>query len=148
SDRPGPVLKNLDGDACGDSEVKIEFTLEVLEVPVPVDKARQHRASRHVEDVGDRGNAYFTATGNRLEPSPLDQDPAARKRHAAGPVNQTPTFDNQRSTHHQFHSRHRQLQASTSSNGWSSLTVSMSAAEPSRHMSTEKQAGRSSAIMG
>src|SRR5262249_137257 len=104
SDRPGPVLEDLDGHARGDAEVKVELTLEVLKVAVPIDEPRQYRASRDLDDVRTLWGSHLTAAGNPLEPTALDHDRRALKRRAAGTVNECSTFDDEQSIHREFHS--------------------------------------------
>ena len=43
---PGAVLEDLDGDAGGDAEMQVELAVEVLEMAVAVDEARQHDLAR------------------------------------------------------------------------------------------------------
>ena len=65
--RPGAILEDLDGHAGGDAEMEIELAVEVLQVRVAVDEARQDRQAGGVDHLRAVGNAHIALRPDGLE---------------------------------------------------------------------------------
>ena len=74
--RAGPwaVLVGVYGGAGGNAQMEIELAMEILQVAVTVDEARQNRLALDVDNLGVIRNGDFPAPADRPEPPCMDDD--------------------------------------------------------------------------
>ena len=93
---PRAVLVELDIGAGGNSQMKIELAMKILQVAMSIDESRQNGLAMHVDDLSAGGNSEFAAPADSLEPACLDDNHGILDRRPAGPVNQFSTL------HHKY----------------------------------------------
>src|SRR3990172_10875579 len=100
--RQGPwaVLVELDRGAGGNAQMEIKLAMEIFQVAVTVDEARQNGLALDINDLSAGGNRDFAALADRLEPAPLDHDDGILDRRPAGAIDQSSTL------HHECFLRH------------------------------------------
>ena len=102
---PGAVLVELDCGAGGDAEMEIKLAVEILQVAMAVDEARQHGLAVDIDDLGAGGNSDFAAPADRLKSSCLDNDHGILDRRPAGAVDQSSTLHDECFLCHLFPSK-------------------------------------------
>ncbi len=76
--------------------MEVELAVEVLEVSMTVDEARQHGLAAGVDRHGAIGNRDIAGSADRLEPALLDHDHGILERRTAGAVNERAACHHQR----------------------------------------------------
>src|SRR6266478_7700433 len=71
---PRAILVELDIRAGGDSQMEIKLAMEILQVAMTIDEARQNALAFDINHLGVGGNSDFAVLTDRLELACLDND--------------------------------------------------------------------------
>src|SRR5437660_12430378 len=71
---PRAILVELDIRAGGDSQMEIKLAVEILQVAMTIDEARQNGLAPDINHLGVGGNSDFAATTHCLDLAGLDND--------------------------------------------------------------------------
>ena len=96
--RQGPwaILVELDIGAGRNSQMEIKLSMEILQMAMTIDEARQNGLASDVDHLGIGRNSDFAATADCLEPACLDNDDGILDRRPAGAIDQFSTL------HHEY----------------------------------------------
>src|SRR5262249_35068705 len=97
---PGAILKDIDGDAARNSEMKIKFAVEIFEMTVTVDETGQNGLSWDVDYFGIGRNRNVSLTADGREPAAANEDAGIVDRRGAGAVDQRTPLHHQGSILH------------------------------------------------
>jgi hypothetical protein len=92
--RPGPraVLIDLDIGAGGDAQMEIKLSMEIFQVAVPIDEARQDGLTFDFDDLSAGGNRDGIAPPDCLESASLDNNGTIFNRRPASAIDQSATL--------------------------------------------------------
>jgi hypothetical protein len=83
--------------------MQVELAVEILQVPVPVDEARQHRLAAHIHDVRPLRNWNVAGAPDPFESASLDHNHGMGQWRPPGAVDQGPAADDERPLSHLHH---------------------------------------------
>jgi hypothetical protein len=75
--------------------MEIKLAVEIFEVTMSIDEARQNGSAMDVNYLGSGGNRDFATTADRLKPARLDNDDGVVERRPARAVDEFPALNHE-----------------------------------------------------